>query len=82
MAYWCAEQGSGVLLPCPKTTPVNATGGGDAMMAGLVAAYCEQLSLEEAGRLALACGSIAVESAETVNPELCLTLARQRAGLS
>ena len=79
---FCAERGNSVLLPCPQTTPVNATGGGDAMMAGLVTAWCEQLPLEEAGRLALACGSIAVESIETVNPEISLTSARRRAGLS
>ena len=79
---FCAEQGKSVLLPCPQTAPLNATGGGDAMMAGLVAAHCERLPLEQAGRLALACGSIAVESAETVNPELSLPAAKQRAGLS
>ena len=79
---YCAEAGNSVLLPCPQAAPVNATGGGDAMMAGLVAAHCEGLPLEEAGRLALACGAIAVESIETVNPELSLRSAKRRAGLS
>lgn len=76
---FCAERGRSLWLPAPPTAPVNATGGGDAMMAGIVAAYCEGLPLEKAAALALACGSIAVESGHTVNSALSMEAARRRA---
>ena len=58
------------LVPCPETRLVNASGGGDAMMAGLVRAFLDGLPPEAAARFALACAAIAVESEETVNPAL------------
>ena len=55
------------LLPCHV---INTTGGGDAMMAGLVWAHLQGLELEEAGRAGLAASAIAVESGETVSPQM------------
>ncbi|MBR3077957.1 MAG: MarR family transcriptional regulator [Oscillospiraceae bacterium] len=68
---YCAWDTARCLMPCPETRLVNASGGGDAMMAGFVRAFLDGLSLEASARFALACSSLAVESAETVNPELC-----------
>ena len=62
-------------LPC---TMVNTTGCGDSAMAALVWAYLEGLSLEESVRAALAAGSITIESPETISPEMCEELLRQR----
>lgn len=67
-----------VFCPCPATALVNATGGGDAMMAGLVAAFCDGCSPEETAAFAIACGSIAVEGAETINPALSVAAVHEK----
>ena len=76
---YCAWDTARCLAPCPETRLVNASGGGDAMMAGFVRAFLDGLPIEEAGPFALACSSIAVESPETVNPCLSLEIVRTRA---
>ena len=76
---YCAWDTQRCLAPCPETRLVNASGGGDAMMAGFVRAFLDGLPMEAAARFALACSSIAVESEETVNPALTLEAARKRA---
>lgn len=53
-------------LPCEV---VNATGSGDAMMAGLVHAG-PQASIEEAVRIGLRCAKITAECPDTVNKQL------------
>ena len=68
---YCAQRGgSGFLQPNISCDLVNATGGGDAVMAMLVKAYMEGCSLEQTARYAVAAGAVAVESAETVNPQM------------
>ncbi|MBO5975937.1 MAG: carbohydrate kinase family protein [Oscillospiraceae bacterium] len=54
--------------PCRPTTLVNATGGGDAVMAAICDGHCRGCSSEEISRRAMAAGSIAVESADTISP--------------
>ena len=63
-----AEEGGVTRVPCLPTVLVNATGGGDAAMAALCDSYCRGLSSYDAARRAMAAGSIAVESAETISP--------------
>ena len=75
---YCAWGTERCLAPCPPTELVNASGGGDAMMAGFLRAFLDGLPIEDAARFALACSSIAVEAEETVNPQLSLRAARQR----
>ena len=72
---YCAWDTQRHLQPCPETRLVNASGGGDAMMAGFVRAFLDGLPIEEAARFALSCSSIAVEGEETINPELSLEAA-------
>ena len=76
---YCAWGAERCLIPCPETTLVNASGGGDAMMAGFVRAFLDGLPTEAAARFALACSAIAVEGQETINPALTLAYARKRA---
>ena len=54
-------------LPCRM---VNTTGCGDSVMAALVWAYLEDLSLADSARAGLAAGSITIESPETISPEI------------
>ena len=63
-----AEEGKVFRVPCLPTILVNATGGGDAAMAALCDSFCRGLDSEEAAKRAVAAGSIAVESAETISP--------------
>ena len=76
---YCAWDTERCLTPCPPTEPVNASGGGDAMMAGFLRAFLDGLPIEDAARFALACGAIAVEGPETINPALCYAAAWERA---
>ncbi len=62
-------------LPCRM---VNTTGCGDSFMAALVWAYLEGLELKDTLRAALAAGSITIESAETISPDMCEELLRER----
>ena len=76
---YCAWGTERCLAPCPPTELVNASGGGDAMMAGFLRAFLDGLPIEKAAAFALACSSIAVEAEETVNPMLNHTAAEVRA---
>ncbi len=66
------------LVPICDTSLVNATGGGDAVMGMLVQGFLENLELRERAALAMAAGAIAVESAETVNPTMCMENVRKK----
>lgn len=57
---------------------VNATGGGDAAMAALVRCRLEGIGARESAEYALAAGAIAVESQETINPQICDKLIKYR----
>ena len=66
-----------------KTIPgdmVNTTGCGDAFMAALVWAYLEGLDLVESARAGLAAGAIAMESNQTINPNLSAEALKARMG--
>ena len=67
-------------LPTIPGNMVNTTGCGDAFMAALVWSYLEGMDLTETAKAGLAAGSIAMESAETINPEMSAEALRQRMG--
>lgn len=75
---YAADAEQRIWLPVIPGTMVNTTGCGDAFTAALIWAYMEGLSLEEAARAALAAGSIAMESAETINPNMSAEALRIR----
>ena len=57
---------------------VNTTGCGDAFMAALVWAWLEDLDLEQSLLAGLAASSIAMESHETINPDMSAMAVRSR----
>ena len=59
---------------------VSTTGCGDAFMAALVWAYLQGSDLRQTALAGLAAGSIAMESIETINPNMSATALRARMG--
>jgi len=68
-------------LPNLPGKMINTTGCGDAFMAALVWAYLEGTDLKSTTLAGLAAGSIAMESAQTINPNMSATALRARTGL-
>jgi len=62
------DGGESFRVGCVPTVLVNATGGGDAGMAALADSFVRGCSAEMSARRAMAAGSIAVESADTISP--------------
>ena len=77
---YAADHSGALLQPCLPAHMVNATGAGDAFMAGLAWAYLEGNDLEHSARLAQGAAAIAVEGEETINPALGVRSLRERAG--
>ncbi len=62
----------------PVSRRINASGCGDAFSAALAWAALRGAGLEESARIALAAASVAMESAETVNPRMSEDMIRSR----
>ena len=67
-------------LPNLPGRMVNTTGCGDAAMAAIAWAYLEGMDLHDTALSALAAGTIAMESEETINPAMSATAIRTRMG--
>ena len=65
-------------LPNRPVNLVNTTGCGDAFMAAIVWAYLEGTDLEGTLNAGLAASSIAIETTETINPNMSAQLLRTR----
>ena len=61
----------------PVTKMVNATGAGDAFMAGLAHALVDGMAVEEMLDYALASGITAIQSMTTINPDMSDALVRE-----
>lgn len=78
---YCAEGDHHVHLPCPRCKVINATGAGDAFMAALAWSFIEDRSLEDAAKLATGAAALAVESEQTINPEMSIKATFKKAGM-
>jgi pseudouridine kinase len=67
---YAADGSEELWLPNLPGNMVNTTGCGDAFMAALVWAYLEGLDLKQSALAGLAAGSIAMESSQTINPNM------------
>jgi pseudouridine kinase len=65
-----SDQGKSARYPAPPVQIINATGAGDAFMAGLAYAYVQGKTTKEASLIAMACSSIALAHEDTINPNL------------
>ena len=68
------------IIPCCEAHMRNATGAGDAFIAALVWSFLEGTHFTEGCRMAAAAAAIAVESEETVSPDISAAAVRARAG--
>lgn len=69
---YAANHSEHLKLDCLPSNLKNVNGGGDAFMAGVAFAKLCGLSLKDTARFALAASSVAVESSETISPNMCL----------
>lgn len=67
---FAADHERAIHLPVIPGTMVNTTGCGDAFMAAIIYAYLRGTDLANTARMGLAAASIAMESAETINPAM------------
>ena len=75
---FAAMGGERLWLPNLPGNMVSTTGCGDAFMAALVWAYLEGSDLKQTALAGLAAGSIAMESAETINPMMSAAALKTR----
>ncbi len=67
---FCSDENSFKLIPNPEIKVVNATGAGDAFIAGLVYSYMQGLDLESSGKFAMAASILALSHQNTINPNM------------
>ena len=75
---FAADHNGRCRLPNLPGRMVNTTGCGDAFMAAITWAYLEGTDLENTARAGLAASVIAMESAETINPDMSVDALRRR----
>ena len=75
---YAADAQTGMWLRNLPGQMVNTTGCGDAFMGALVWAFLQELDLRHSALAGLAAGSVAMESAETINPAMSATALKLR----
>lgn len=71
--FWSTRNEDQGWYPAPEVAIVNATGAGDALMAGLMAGFLDGLSLRESLPFATGCAALTLSSPATIHPSLSAT---------
>lgn len=79
---FCADASRRFVLPPEQLQPVNMTGAGDGLFAGLVWGFMYGLDLEHCARAGRAAAGISIESPDTVSRAMSAELLCRRAGIS
>ncbi|URM32351.1 winged helix-turn-helix transcriptional regulator [Cytobacillus firmus] len=69
LIYFTKTGEAGVQLP-PKVKIADVTGAGDSLVSGIIFAHLKGLSTEDACKIGMSCSMLALQSIETVNPNL------------
>ncbi|MBQ3496610.1 MAG: bifunctional hydroxymethylpyrimidine kinase/phosphomethylpyrimidine kinase [Oscillospiraceae bacterium] len=77
--FACNAKGETARVRPPRFDAVSTTGGGDALAAGLAVCMMRGDDLATSARCALAAGTIACESARTINPDMSFEAVMKRA---
>lgn len=75
---FASDHNESIMFPCYKANMKNATGAGDAFMAAITYAYLEGTNLKDTCAIASAAASIAIESEETINPEMSVSAIKKK----
>ena len=75
--YYCNKDEEGIVKPC-EATVVNVTGAGDSFIAGVGYGYQNKLSITETVKLAQAMAIITISHEETIHPEMCLEIVKEK----
>ena len=75
---FAADHHEMLTYPCCRAEMKNATGAGDAFMAALAWAYLEGTNLIDAAAWASAAAAIAVEGADTINPDMSVESVKEK----
>ncbi|MBQ2830463.1 MAG: carbohydrate kinase family protein [Oscillospiraceae bacterium] len=78
--FACSAAGERARVRPPRFDAVSTTGGGDALAAGLAMCMMRGDDLALSARCALAAGTVACESAQTINPDMSFEAVMKRAG--
>jgi pseudouridine kinase len=73
-----SDEGISAKYKASPVKMVNATGAGDAFMAGLAAAYIHSKTTQEASYMAMAAAAIALTHEDTINPAMSLELINEK----
>ncbi|MBT2688462.1 winged helix-turn-helix transcriptional regulator [Bacillus sp. ISL-47] len=69
LIYYTNEGEAGVLL-APKVNVAEVTGAGDSLVSGVIFGHLKGLGTEDACKIGMTCSMLALQSLETVNPNL------------
>lgn len=68
--YYLDRQGGEIYMKSAKVSIINATGAGDAFMAGLAYSYLNELDIESTLKFSIGASIITLENENTINPNI------------
>ena len=75
---YCANKHESLHIEGIKINIVNATGAGDAFMAGIIYGFMNNLTLSETAKFSVGASILALSHKNTINPNISVDLINQR----